>query len=141
MAMVLIAPQVGRWRIKHASPAVPGDLCLHVSALCPADDRAPFAPDNQPLQAEEEVLQAAQESTAELVHAALCDNINTRGAMDALGDLIKAFNVYRSARGPGVLSKKWGGTASGGATAGRHECRESCEGAGRWWTGPRRCLI
>ncbi|KAJ9527318.1 hypothetical protein QJQ45_025537 [Haematococcus lacustris] len=35
-------------------------------------------------------LQAVQEA----VHTALCDNINTAAAMDALSDLIKAVNIY-----------------------------------------------
>ncbi|KFM24979.1 Cysteine-tRNA ligase, cytoplasmic [Auxenochlorella protothecoides] len=77
------------------------DLALR-EAQALADAAAGTLPERW--EAEEEVLQAALESTAELVHAALCDNINTRGAMDALGDLIKAFNVYRSARGPGSAS-------------------------------------
>lgn len=51
---------------------------------------------------EERALQAALEQCATQVHAALCDNINTRGAMDALAALIKAFNLYMTARGPGV---------------------------------------
>ena len=44
-------------------------------------------------------------SVQALVHARLCDNIDTAGAMDALSDLIKTTNIYlasKEAAGPGA---------------------------------------
>ncbi len=45
-------------------------------------------------QAEEVQLSGEVAAVQRRVHEALCDNVNTRAAMDALGDLIKAVNVY-----------------------------------------------
>lgn len=48
--------------------------------------------------AEETTLMAALTAASEGVRARLLDSIDTRGAMDALSDLIKAVNVYLSSR-------------------------------------------
>ncbi|XP_055855572.1 cysteine--tRNA ligase, cytoplasmic [Episyrphus balteatus] len=42
----------------------------------------------------EEVLQTKYNATQTLVHEALCDNIDTRSALDALRDLVSSSNVY-----------------------------------------------
>lgn len=47
---------------------------------------------------EELTLSEAYKSAAASVHAAFLDSINTRGALDAVSELIKATNVYLSAR-------------------------------------------
>jgi len=47
---------------------------------------------------EERALANAQQAVAAAVHAHLLDSIDTRGAMDALSDLIKAVNLYLSER-------------------------------------------
>ncbi|XP_041972684.1 cysteine--tRNA ligase, cytoplasmic [Aricia agestis] len=43
---------------------------------------------------EEQQLSAKLSATKEQVHAALCDNIDTRGALDALRELVGAAHVY-----------------------------------------------
>lgn len=48
------------------------------------------------MQDEEDALQIVLSDCQKSVHESLCDNINTRGAMDALGELIKTVNVYLS---------------------------------------------
>lgn len=49
-------------------------------------------------EADELTLQTELAAAQAKVHNCLLDNINTRGAMDALSDLIKATNVYLSRR-------------------------------------------
>ena len=49
-------------------------------------------------QDEEKALQADFEAAQARVHAALCDNINTRAALDVLADLVRSTNVYLAAR-------------------------------------------
>ena len=56
------------------------------------------APGPQKWDEEEQTLATALKTTAATVHARLLDSIDTRGAMDALSDLIKAVNVYLAAR-------------------------------------------
>lgn len=46
------------------------------------------------LQADEFGLQKNLSDAQRLVHESLCDNINTRAALDALGELIKLTNIY-----------------------------------------------
>ncbi|GFH31790.1 tRNA-synt_1e domain-containing protein, partial [Haematococcus lacustris] len=53
-------------------------------------------------------LQAVQEA----VHTALCDNINTAAAMDALSDLIKAVNIYLAKLQVRSLAKAKGDAAA-----------------------------
>lgn len=47
---------------------------------------------------EEQTLAAAQQAAAATVHARLLDSIDTRGAIDAVSDLIKAVNLYLAVR-------------------------------------------
>ena len=58
--------------------------------------QGPAAP--PPTQAEERTLQAELAGAQARAHEALCDNINTAGAMAALCDLVKATNIYLAAR-------------------------------------------
>ena len=55
-------------------------------------------PNSACLQEEERVLQRELLAAQQRVHAALCDNVNTQGAMGALCDLVKAGNVYLARR-------------------------------------------
>jgi cysteinyl-tRNA synthetase len=67
----------------------------------------------QKWEAEERVLFSELAATQGKVHTALLDNINTRGAMDALADVIKATNVYLSKRqGGGSQHQANGSTPS-----------------------------
>lgn len=59
---------------------------------------ATAAPGPQKWAAEEATLAVALRVAGETVHARLLDSIDTRGAMDALSDLIKAVNLYLSSR-------------------------------------------
>jgi cysteinyl-tRNA synthetase len=43
-------------------------------------------------------LSARLSSSQQAVHSALCDNINTAAAMDALSDIVKATNIYLAKR-------------------------------------------
>jgi cysteinyl-tRNA synthetase len=45
-------------------------------------------------QAAEVELSTKLASTQDRVHAALCNNLDTPSAMDALSDLVKAVNIY-----------------------------------------------
>jgi cysteinyl-tRNA synthetase len=56
------------------------------------------APGHQKWRSEENTLSAALDTAAAAVHARFLDSIDTRGAMDALSDLIKATNTYLAAR-------------------------------------------
>lgn len=66
----------------------------------------------QKWEAEEQVLNSELVATQGKVHAALLDNINTRGAMDALADVIKATNVYLSKRQGGGNQQQPNGSSS-----------------------------
>lgn len=56
------------------------------------------APGMQKWHEEENTLSEAYDKANETVHARLLDSVDTRGAMDALSDLIKATNMYLAAR-------------------------------------------
>lgn len=97
-------------------------MAIHAAATLLARMRAcPVAPaplqPNQPpppptppatTQAAEHDLSARLASCQAAVHSALCDNLNTAAAMDALSDVIKATNVYL------VKQQVWGGGVGGG---------------------------
>lgn len=46
------------------------------------------------IKVDEKELQSSFAECQKSVHASLCDNVNTRGAMDAMLDLIKVVNIY-----------------------------------------------
>lgn len=58
----------------------------------------PHAQGQQKWSKEEMTLSAAQHAVAAAVHARLLDSIDTRGAMDALTELVKAVNIYLASR-------------------------------------------
>ncbi|GAB4823051.1 hypothetical protein N2152v2_010097 [Parachlorella kessleri] len=70
---------------------------VHVRRAKPGAPHARWDAEEQQLSAEVSIVQRR-------VHEALCDNINTRAAMDALADLVKAVNVYLAKKDstPGV---------------------------------------
>lgn len=66
---------------------------------------------------DETALLAAVRDGQDKVHASLLDNINTAGAMDALGAIVKATNLYLSAKQQRQQQQqdRGGGTGSGAA--------------------------
>ena len=65
-------------------------------------DPAPHpCPCPRPPQEEERTLQRELDAAQRRVHEALCDNVNTTGALGALCDLVKAANIYLAARDGG----------------------------------------
>jgi len=45
-------------------------------------------------QGQEKELQRNLEACQKAVHTSLCNNVNTRAALDSMFDLIKAVNIY-----------------------------------------------